>query len=227
MPAVVLVTSVTVSPPMTAVSPSATISRVVDIPVSVDAENGWADDPDDVAESIRLLAEAGASGASIEDWTGDPARGFYDRNLATERVQAAVEAARALPEPFAVCARAESFLHDADAPDPLDEALARLQAFAATGADCLFAPGPRDRATLARLVAEAGGPVNALIGIGSDLTMVDAAELGVRRVSVGGSLYRAALTHLSDLVTQVLTTGSFATDGPPLTGGTIEGLLPD
>jgi 2-methylisocitrate lyase-like PEP mutase family enzyme len=202
----------------------ATISRVVDIPVSVDAENGWADDPDDVAESIRLLAAAGASGASIEDWTGDPGRGLYDRTLAAERVQAAVEAARALPEPFAVCARAEAFLHDA--PDALDEALVRLRAFAATGADCLYAPGPRDRATVARLVADAGGPVNALIGIGSELTMADAVELGVRRVSLGGSLYRAAMTRLSDLVTQVLTTGSFATDTPPLTGPAIERLLP-
>jgi 2-methylisocitrate lyase-like PEP mutase family enzyme len=202
----------------------ATICRVVDIPVSVDAENGWAHEPEGVAESIRVLAEAGASGASIEDWSGDVARGYYDRSLATERVQAAVEAARSLPRPFVICARAEAFVHGA--PDPLDEALARLQSFAAVGAECLYAPGPTDRATLARIVAEAGGPVNTLIHVGSALTLADAAEIGSRRVSIGGSLYRATLTLVRDFVQQVLTTGSFATGHALLTGPAIEGLLP-
>lgn len=201
-----------------------TICRVVDIPVSVDAENGWAHEPDGVAETIRVLAEAGASGASIEDWSGDATRGFYDRALAVERVQAAVEAARSLPRPFVVCARAEAFLHGA--PGPFDEAIARLQAFAAAGAHCMYAPGPSDRETLGRIVAEAGGPVNALIPVGSTLAMADAVDLGVRRVSVGGSIYRATMTLVQDVVRQALTTGSLATPGPLLTGRTIEGLLP-
>jgi 2-methylisocitrate lyase-like PEP mutase family enzyme len=201
-----------------------TICRAVDIPVSVDAENGWAHEPEGVAETIRVLAEAGAAGASIEDWSGDATRGFYDRGLATERVQAAVEAARSLPVPFVICARAEAFVHRA--PDPLDEALARLQSFAEVGADCMYAPGPADRATLERIVAEAGGPVNALLPVGSALTLDDAAAIGVRRVSVGGSIYRATMTLVQDLVRQALTTGSLATDHPLLTGRQIEGLLP-
>ena len=202
----------------------ATICGVVDLPVSVDGENGWAHEPEGVAESIRVLAEAGASGASIEDWSGDAALGFYDRSLAAERVQAAVEAARALPEPFAVCARAEAFLHGV--PGPLDEALARLQSFAAVGADCVFAPGTQDRATLERLVAEAGAPLNALIPFGSELTLGDAAAMGVRRVSVGGSIYGATMRLVDDLVRQALTTGSFATERPRITGDALTALLP-
>jgi 2-methylisocitrate lyase-like PEP mutase family enzyme len=202
---------------------AAAVCAAVDVPVSIDAENGWAHEPEGVAETVRLLADAGAAGASIEDWSGDPARGLYDRGLAVERVQAAVEAARGLPEPFVVCARAEAFLHGA--PDPLTEALARLQAFAAAGADCLYAPGPRDPATLGRIVAEAGGPVNILIPMGSELTMADAVALGARRVSVGGSIYGATMTLVGDLVRQMLTTGSFATDRPRMGGDEIEELL--
>jgi 2-methylisocitrate lyase-like PEP mutase family enzyme len=201
----------------------ASICRVVDVPVSVDAENGWAHDPEGVAESIRLLAEAGAAGASIEDWSGDPATGLYEPGLAVERVQAAVEAASSLPEPFVICARAEGVLRTG--PDALDGAIERLQAFAAAGAHCLYAPGPPDRAMLGRIVAEAGGPVNALIPVGSDLTLSDAAELGVRRVSLGGSLYRATMTLVRDIVERALGTGSLASD-PLLGGRDIERLLP-
>lgn len=199
------------------------ITAAVDVPLSVDAENGWRHEPEGVAESIRLLAAAGAAGASIEDWSGDPDRGLYDRDLAVERVQAAVEAARSLPEPFVVCARAEAFLHGAA--DPMEEALARLQSFAAAGADLLYAPGPPDRAVLQRLVAEAGGPINALIPVGSDLTFADAVELGVRRVSIGASMYRATLTLVRDLVTRALTDGTFTTDEPILTGTELQALV--
>jgi 2-methylisocitrate lyase-like PEP mutase family enzyme len=202
----------------------ASICRVVDVPVSVDAENGWADDPEGVAESIRLLAEAGAAGASIEDWSGDPATGLYERPLAVERVQAAVEAARSLAEPFVICARAEGVLRTG--PEALGEAIARLQDFAAAGAGCLYAPGPPDRATLQRIVAEAGGPVNALIPLGSELTLADAAEIGVRRVSLGGSLYRATMTLVRDAVRRALDTGALGSDVPLLNGREIEGLLP-
>jgi 2-methylisocitrate lyase-like PEP mutase family enzyme len=197
---------------------------VVDVPVSVDAENGWAADPEGVAESIRLLAEAGAAGASIEDWSGDPATGLYERGRAVERVQAAVEAAASLPEPFVICARAEGVLRTGLG--ALDDAIARLQAFAAVGAHCLYAPGPADRGMLARVVAEAGGPVNALIPLGSDLTLTDAAELGVRRVSLGGSLYRATMTLVRDTVQRALTIGSLGSEHPLLGGREIEALLP-
>ncbi len=193
---------------------AAAICAAVDIPLSIDAENGWGHSPEEVAETIRVLASTGAAGASIEDWSSDETIGFYSRELALERVTAAVETAASLPEPFVICARAEAFLYDA--PNPMDEALARLQSFAAVGADCLYAPGPRDLDTLRRIVEEAGGPVNALIGFGSALTMADAAEIGVRRVSVGGSLYRATMARLDTLVRQVVATGSFSLEETPL-----------
>lgn len=206
-----------------ALANAAAICDAVDIPVSIDAENGWGHDPADVADAITAMAEVGAAGGSIEDWSGDPDIGFYDHALAVARIEAAVETARSLPRPFVICARAEAYLHGVA--DPLATAIGRLQAFAEAGADLLYAPGPRDRDTLANIAAEAGGPTNALIGVGSDLTMADAAEIGVRRVSVGGSLFRAAMGELHRTVQQMVTTGSFAVDKPPLPGDAIEDLM--
>lgn len=200
------------------------ICGAVSIPVSVDAENGWGHRPEDVAETVRSLAEAGAAGASIEDWSGDSTIGFYTRDLAVERVAAAVHAARSVPEPFVICARAEAFLHGQ--PNPLAEALTRLQMFAGVGADCLYAPGPRDKQTLTRVVAEAGGPVNALIGMGSDLTMQDAEDIGIRRVSVGGSLYRATMAAFQRMVRQMVVDGTFQSDPAPMSDSELEHLFP-
>ncbi|MEM9711768.1 MAG: isocitrate lyase/phosphoenolpyruvate mutase family protein [Actinomycetota bacterium] len=199
-----------------AIERAAEIAAAVDVPVSVDAENGWGHTPEEVAATITELAAVGVAGASIEDWSNDEELGLYDEELAVERIEAAVEVARALPEPFVVCARAEGFLRDAA--DPLAMALDRLPRFAAAGAGCVYAPGPRDRDTISRLVARSGAPVNVLIGMGSELTMDDARELGVRRVSLGGSLYRATMTAFHDLVRQVTTSGSFAVDRPLLDG---------
>ncbi len=192
------------------------ICAVTSLPVSVDAENCWAHDPDEVAETIRLLAHAGAAGASIEDWSGDVRMGFYPLNLATERVQAAIEAAKALPQPFVINARAESFLHGA--PDPFDHALERLQKFAALGADCVYAPGPTDESTVRRLVAESGAPINVLITIGSSVTMADAEAMGVRRVSIGGSLYGAMMGWFEESVRQLVTEGRFDIGGSRVSG---------
>lgn len=186
----------------------AAMSAAVDIPVSVDAENGWGHTPDDVAETIRVLASAGASAASIEDWSGDESMGFYDRSQALDRIVAAVEAAASLPEPFVIVARAEAFLFDVE--NPMEEAIARLQSFAAAGADCLYAPGPGDKETLATIAKEAGGPTNALIQIGSDLTMSDAEGIGIRRVSIGGSLYGSMMKHFDAMVRQMVSTGDFS-----------------
>ncbi len=201
----------------------AEICAAVEIPVSVDAENGWGHDPSDVADTINMLADVGAAGASIEDWSGDPAIGFYDRALALARVEAAIDAARSRITPFVICARAEAFLHGT--PDPMNETLTRLQSFAEAGADLLFAPGPQDPVAIKQIVEEAGGPVNALIGVGSKLTMADAAELGVRRVSVGGSLYLATMAAFKDLVTQMVTTGSFEASARPLLRTDLESLF--
>ncbi len=206
---------------------AAQICAAVDIPVSVDAENGWGHEPEDVAATIAELAGVGAAGASIEDWSGDQTIGYYDRSKALERVVAAVETANALDRPFVICARAEAFLHRAhNSPaDPMAEAVARLQSFADAGAGCLYAPGPRDVDSLRHLVAEAGGPLNALLGIGGQLTMDDATAIGIRRVSVGGSLYRATMAAFEAHVQQLLKTGSFVVDPPPIPATTISGLF--
>lgn len=212
-----------------AVERAAQICAAVDIPVSVDAENGWGHEPDDVASIIRELADIGAAGASIEDWSGDPTIGFYDREKALERIIAAVEAAESLDRPFVICARAETLLqpqaYNGSIP-PLDEALARLHSFAEAGAHCLYAPGIRDLDSFARVVAEAGGPVNALLGVGGSITMDHARKIGVRRVSVGGSLYRATMAAFQHHVRQILETGSFAVEPPPISDNDIASLFP-
>lgn len=206
-----------------AIERAAQIAAAVDIPVSVDAENGWGHRPDEVAATIRDLAAAGVDGASIEDWSPDPAVGLYETTLAVERIEAACEAAASMPEPFVVTARAEGFLRGAQ--DPLAMALDRLPRFAEVGAGCLFAPGPTDRDTLSRLVAEAGGPVNALFAMGSDLGLDDARAVGVRRVSVGGSLHRVAMTAFREAVARVTSGGSFAVEGPLMSGPELQGMF--
>lgn len=198
------------------------ICQAVDVPVSIDAENGWGHTPEEVAQAVRDLHEIGAAGASFEDWSSDTEIGLYESALAVDRMSAAVEAAKSLPEPFVICARAEAFLYG----EPrLEDVLPRLQAFAQAGADCVYAPGPRDPAILRRLVAESGAPVNALIGVGSHLTMSDARGLGIRRVSVGGSLYRATMASYERLVRQLVETGDFTSDPAPIPTADIESLF--
>ena len=201
---------------------AAEICAAVDIPVSVDAENGWGHSPEEVAETIRLLIDCGAAGASIEDWSGDSNKGFYDANLATERVAAAVDAAKEYGDAFVVCARADRIMHEGS--HALDETIERLRSFAKVGADCLYAPGPTDEKSLRRIVAEAGGPVNALFRMDSELTIANAAEWGIRRVSVGSSLYEATMAVFSSMVTQIVNTGSFEVNIPPLDYEFIESL---
>jgi len=142
---------------------AAEISAAVNIPVSVDAENGWGHRPEDVAETIELLAQAGVAGASIEDWSGDPDIGFYETALAVERIEAAVEVAARQTEPFVICARGDRVMHEGT--DAIDETLERLQAFGEAGAGCLYAPGLQTEAQIRRFVAEAGGPLNLLADI--------------------------------------------------------------
>jgi 2-methylisocitrate lyase-like PEP mutase family enzyme len=159
----------------------AQICAAVDIPISIDAENGWGHSPEAVAETIRLLVDCGAAGASIEDWSGDSDIGFY-------------------------------------------ESLERLRSFAKVGADCLYAPGPTDEASHRRIVAEAGGPVNALFHMNCKLTIDDASDWGIRRVSVGSSLYQATMAVFLDMVTKAVSTGVLDVDIPPLDYEFIESL---
>lgn len=167
------------------------IVEATPLPVAADLKNGYGDSPEACAETLRLAAEAGLVGGSIEDASGRPEAPIYDAGLALERIQAAVEAARALPFPFTLAARAENFLHGR--PD-LDDTLRRLVAYAEAGADVLYAPGLTTREQIAEVVAAvAPKPVNILVGSPAlALTLDELAALGVRRVSLGSNLARVA-----------------------------------
>ncbi|MGH7421449.1 MAG: isocitrate lyase/PEP mutase family protein [Candidatus Rokuibacteriota bacterium] len=167
------------------------IAAATDLPVNADLENGYAHEPGAAAEIIRLAAGAGISGGSIEDATGEAEKPIYDFQHAVERVQAAVEAARALPVPFLLTARAENLLHGR--PD-LDDTIRRLQAFERAGADVLYAPGVRDLAAIRTVVSSVSRPVNVVMSAADpDLTVEQLAAVGVKRISVGGALSRLAL----------------------------------
>src|SRR4051794_29688146 len=183
------------------------IADATDLPVNADLENCGADDPKTAAKAIARAAEAGCVGGSIEDFSGDPRQPIYGFQLAVERVQAAVEAARQLPFPFTLTARAENFLHGR--PD-LDDTIKRLQAFAAAGADVLYAPGIRDLPTIRMLVAAVPKPVNVVMGLADpNLTLKELEAAGVRRVSVGGALARLALAAVRDAALAMREQGSF------------------
>ena len=189
----------------------ATIAAAVDLPVSGDLENGYADSPEEVAETIRLAAEAGLVGCSIEDATGIPDRPIYELAHAAERIRAAADAARSLPFPFTLTARAENFLHGR--PD-LDDTIQRLQAFQNAGADVLYAPGLTRREEIASVVASVDRPVNVLAGLpGCDLNLSDMSALGVRRVSVGSALSRAALGAFLGAAEEMRARGTFTFTG--------------
>jgi 2-methylisocitrate lyase-like PEP mutase family enzyme len=167
------------------------IAEATDLPVSADLENGYADDPRTAAEIIRLAAEAGAVGGSIEDATGDENDPIYDFELAVERVEAAVEVARSLDFPFTLTARAENLLHGRR---DVDDTIRRLQAFEKAGADVLYAPGLKDLATIATVAASVKKPLNVVMSAADpSITLEQLAAAGVKRVSVGGALSRLAL----------------------------------
>ncbi len=167
------------------------IAEATDLPVNADLENGYAHEPRTAAEMIRLAANAGVVGGSIEDATGDPAKPIYDFSLAVERVQAAVEVTRSLPIPFMLTARAENLLHGRI---DLDDTIRRLQAFEKAGADVLYAPGVRDVATIRTVVSSVTKPVNVVMSAADPaITAAQLAEAGVKRISVGGALSRLAL----------------------------------
>jgi len=167
------------------------IAAATDLPVNADLENGYAHEPRAAAEIIRLAAAAGISGGSIEDATGEAEKPIYDFDHAVERVQAAVEVARALPVPFMLTARAENLLHGRL---DLDDTIRRLQAFERAGADVLYAPGVRDLATIRTVVSAVSRPVNVVMSAADpDLTVAQLASVGVKRISVGGALSRLAL----------------------------------
>ena len=173
-----------------ALEETARITGAISLPVNVDAENGYGESPEAVAECIRRCIDAGAVGAGIEDYTWDPARPFYDRALAAERIRAAREAADASGVPFVLTARADCYLYGL--PGAFSESVARSNLYREAGADCLYTPGVRDREEIAALVRAIDGPMNFVVGKGTaDCTVEELGALGIRRISIGGSLLRA------------------------------------
>jgi 2-methylisocitrate lyase-like PEP mutase family enzyme len=181
------------------------IVDATDLPVSADLEDGFGPKPEDAAETIRQAAAVGLVGGSIEDSTRDGESPVYEIAQAADRVRAAAEAARALPFPFMLVGRAENYLHGR--PD-LGDTIRRLQAYQEAGADLLYAPGLRTRDEVAELVRSVDRPVNVLMGPGG-ATVPELAALGVRRVSVGGSLYRAAIGGFMRASRELKEQGSF------------------
>lgn len=181
------------------------IVESVDLPVAADLENGFGHRPEEAAETVRAAAAVGLVGGSIEDATGDPANPIYDFGLAVERVAAAAEAAHKLPFPFTFVARAEGLLWGR--PD-LDEIVRRLQAFEKAGADVLFAPGLANIEAVRTVVGAVSRPINVVRG-GPGMGIAELAAAGVRRVSIGGGLARAALSALKAAGEELRDGGTF------------------
>jgi 2-methylisocitrate lyase-like PEP mutase family enzyme len=185
-----------------------TIASATDLPVSADLENGFGDAPDIVAETIRLAAAAGVAGGSIEDSTRQPGHPVYEREHAVERVRAAAEVVRALPFAFTLTARAENYL--VGRPD-LRDTIKRLQAYQEAGADVLYAPGLSSKDDIAAVVSSVDRPVNVVMGLtGVSLSLADLSAMGVRRVSVGSALSRAALGAFLRAAREMREHGTFA-----------------
>jgi 2-methylisocitrate lyase-like PEP mutase family enzyme len=197
-----------------AITRAATLENVLAIvaatqlPVAADLENGFGDDPATCAETILLAAGAGLAGGSIEDATGRPDDPIYPFALAVERVTAAVKAARSLALPFTLTARAENLIHGRN---DLDDTIRRLQAYANAGADVLFAPGLQSRQEIETVVkAVAPHPLNVVMGLSNaDFTLNELADLGVKRVSLGSSLARAAYGSFFRAAEEISRKGSF------------------
>jgi 2-methylisocitrate lyase-like PEP mutase family enzyme len=180
------------------------IASALDLPISADLENGFADEPDGVAETMRLAREVGIAGCSVEDASGDPANPIYDAALAVDRVAAAVEAAHAGATPLVLTARAENYLHGRR---DLADTIARLQTFQSAGADCVYAPGLTDPGEIAELVRSLDAPVNVLLRPNGP-TVPELAEIGVARISVGGALHLISLGAVEAAARELLDHGT-------------------
>ncbi|MGY4924736.1 isocitrate lyase/PEP mutase family protein [Streptomyces sp. 900105755] len=179
----------------------------VRVPVSADLEDGFGEAPGTVAETLSMTLAAGAAGGNIEDFTGDRSRPLYDPELAAERIRAAREAVDAAGEPFVLVGRTDVLLTGG----PLDEAVRRANAYLAAGADCAFVPGAADAGTIGTLVREIAGPLNVVMGLtGGALSLADLRGLGVRRVTVGGSIARAMYAQLLAAARELAERGTFS-----------------
>jgi 2-methylisocitrate lyase-like PEP mutase family enzyme len=184
------------------------IAAACDLPVNVDLENGFAHGPAEAAESIRLAAEAGLAGGSIEDFSGDRTAPIYDFDLAVARVRAAAAVARSLPVPFVLTARAENLIRGRN---DMADTIRRLQAYAAVGAEVLYAPGLKTADEIRAVVEAVDRPLNVVTGwLEPGITAVDVAAAGAKRISVGGALNRLALAAFLEASRAMKEQGSFA-----------------
>jgi 2-methylisocitrate lyase-like PEP mutase family enzyme len=199
------------------------IVRATPLPVSGDFENGFSDDADGVAETIRLAAEVGLSGCSIEDTQmveGNPAYAF---ELAVDRIKAAADAARSLGRPFIVCARADGVMNGVY---DLDEGIRRIQAFEKAGADLVYIPVPPGEAELRRIVASVKAPVNALAaGPLTQLSVPEFAAIGVRRISLGSMIARVTHAAIAEQMAAIIDDGSFKKLSAAASGAKIDAML--
>lgn len=186
---------------------AADLVAATDVPVSADLENGYGDDPAYVADTVRLAASAGLAGCSIEDVAARRQEDPYELSLAAERVRAAAEVAHSLAFPFILTARAENYV--IGRPD-LRDTIGRLQAFQAAGADVLFAPGLKSKEDIISVVRSVDRPLNVVMGLqGVQLSLAELSQIGVKRVSVGSALSRAALGAFLRAAREMQTSGTF------------------
>lgn len=191
-----------------ALAHSRTIVQATSLPVSADLERGFGDAPETVAETVMLAAEFGLVGCTIEDTTGNPEKPLYDFTLAVERIAAAAQAARKVGFPFILTARAHNFMYPNSS---LEETIKRLQAFERVGADVLFAPGLPDLNAVRTVCTGVSKPFNFMVGIkGKSFSVPELANVGVKRISLATSLYRAAMTGFLEAVAEVKKSGEFS-----------------
>ena len=207
----------------------AQIVASVPVPVTADLEAGYGSSPDDVAATVRGAIEAGAVGCNIEDATGRSDQTLFDFELACDRIRAGAEAARSKGVPFVLNARTDPYLvRFGSAEVNFVESVRRANAFREAGADCLFVPGPMDADTVGRLVSEIDGPLNVLGargGSASALSVADLERLGVRRVSIGGSLSVAALTFAQSALRELREHGTFGYAPGSLSNASINAIM--
>lgn len=193
------------------------------LPVSGDFENGFADQPDEVAETVRLAREAGLSGCSIEDTRMTDGNPAYDFDFAVDRISAAAGAARSLADPFVLCARADGVMNGAY---DMDEAIERIRAFEKAGADLLYVPVVPDVAALKHVVAAVSKPVNALAaGAVANLTVAEIATIGVRRISVGSMIARLTHAAIRDAMQSMMNEGRFDLFAGTASGNEVDEFL--
>ena len=202
----------------------AAIAEAVELPVSGDLEAGYGAGPGEVAETMHLAIEAGLAGGSLEDHLIGGEHALYDIEAAAERVATAREAIDAAGLPFVLTARAECYL--TGHPDPFAESVRRLNRYREAGADCLYAPGQTSADEIARLVREVDGPVNVVMGLaGAPFTVNELAAMGVKRISVGGSLARASYAAVKRAAAEMAGPGTFTFAAEAIPGREMSALM--